>query len=169
MRQPGFIDVVLLLHSLMVLSDTTFLYVCCLCVFVLFCFSVFLFCFVYALFCFSDFCFFLCFAYALFCFSGFCFLSLSVVLLSAIFHSHCGGICAHALYAITKIEEREVGHSSGSGFFLDQHIISLSIFVLVCKLCFCTGSSLCTLVLGEKLAVLALTPPLVYYQGPVFN
>ena len=53
MRQPGFIDVVLLLHSLMVLSDTTFLYVCCSCVFVLFYFSVvFLFCFVYALFCF---------------------------------------------------------------------------------------------------------------------
>ena len=69
MRQPGFIDVVLLLHSLMVLSDTTFLYVCCLCVFVLFCFSVvFLFCFVYALFCF-----FLCFAYALFVFLVFVF------------------------------------------------------------------------------------------------
>ena len=60
MRQPGFIDVVLPLHSLMVLSDTTFLYVCCSCVFVLFCFSVvFLFCFVYTLFCF-----FLCFVYA---------------------------------------------------------------------------------------------------------
>ena len=42
MRQPGFIDVVLPLHSLMVLSDTTFLYVCCLCVFVLFCFCCFL-------------------------------------------------------------------------------------------------------------------------------
>ena len=74
MRQPGFVDVVLPLHSLMVLSDTTFLYVCCSCVFVFFCFFL-LFCFVYALFCFSGFCFFLCFAYALFCF-----LSLSVVL-----------------------------------------------------------------------------------------
>ena len=42
MRQPGFIDVVLPLHSLMVLSDTTFLYVCCSCVFVLFCFCCFL-------------------------------------------------------------------------------------------------------------------------------
>ena len=41
MQQPGFINVVLPLHSLMVLSDTTFLYVCCSCVFVLFCFSVF--------------------------------------------------------------------------------------------------------------------------------
>ena len=41
MRQPGFIDVVLPLHSLMVLSDTTF-FVCCSCVFVLFCFCCFL-------------------------------------------------------------------------------------------------------------------------------
>ena len=42
MQQPGFIDVVLPLHSLMVLSDTTFLYVYCSCVFVLFCFYCFL-------------------------------------------------------------------------------------------------------------------------------
>ena len=74
MRQPGFIDAILPLHSLMVLSDTTFLYVCCLCVLFLFCFSVvFLFCFVYALFCFSGFCFFLCFVYALFVFLVFVF------------------------------------------------------------------------------------------------
>ena len=76
--------------------------------------------------------------------------------------SHRGGVGAHAPYAITGIE---TGHSSGSVFFLDQHIISLSIFVLICILCLCTGSSLYILVLGEKLAVLALTPPLVYAKG----
>ena len=65
----------------------------------------------------------------------------------------------------TEIEERVAGHSSGSGFFLHQHIIYLSIFVLVCILCLCTGSSLYILVLGEKLTVLALTSPLVYAKG----
>ena len=52
MRQPGFINVILPLHSLMVLSDTTFLYVCCSCVFVLFfsCFALCTLCFVFLVF-----------------------------------------------------------------------------------------------------------------------
>ena len=59
MRQPRFIDVVLPLHSLMVLSDTTFLYVCCSCVFVFLFFSCFVLCtlcFVFLVLCLSLFC-----------------------------------------------------------------------------------------------------------------
>ena len=44
--------------------------------------------------------------------------------------------------------------------FSDKHTISLSIFALICILCLYTGSSHYILVLGEKLAVLAPTPPL---------
>ena len=61
--------------------------------------------------------------------------------------------------------KKEAGHSFGSGFLLDHYITSLSIFLLVCILCLYTGSSIYTLVLGEKFAVLALTPPLVYAKG----
>ena len=80
MRQPEFIDVVLPLHSLMVLSDTTFLYVCCSCMFVLFCFCCFL-----VLLCVCSVLFLSLFCVCSFCFSGFCFLSLSVVLLPPLF------------------------------------------------------------------------------------
>ena len=65
MRQPGFIDVVLLLHSLMVLSDTTFFYVRCSCVFVLFCFCCFL-----VLLCVRSLLFLSLFCVCSFCFSG---------------------------------------------------------------------------------------------------
>ena len=71
MRQPGFIDVVLPLHLSMVLSDTTFLYVCCSFVFVLFCFCCFL-----VLLCVRSVLFLSLFCICSFCFSGFCFLSL---------------------------------------------------------------------------------------------